>query len=237
MGTVTSSTPPGQFVKSFYDFALMIGGVLAFGAIVYGGVLYAASMGNPSRQSEGKEWIKSALLGLLLLAGAYLVLYTINPDLVNLSLPTLTAINIATSCNISCPSGFSALNNGNACVCEDASGNQGCGGGVMGTVKNSCGSQQCCPIQANQNDPVTYGCFSNCNQAPQWSVPNKSQCPVGVAAPACGGSVNGPCYTSKTTTSPNGSTCIDQTVDPNQECCDTAYSALKILGHHSYQCE
>jgi hypothetical protein len=96
MGTVTSSTPPGAYISGFYNFALMIGGVLAFGAIVYGGVLYAASMGNPSRQSEGKEWIKSALLGLLLLAGAYLVLYTINPELVDLSLPTLAPINIQT---------------------------------------------------------------------------------------------------------------------------------------------
>ena len=94
MGPVTTSTAPGTFVEGFYVFALMIGGVLAFGAIVYGGILYAASAGNPSKQSEGKEYIKSALLGLLLLAGAYLVLYTINPNLVNLNLPTLTGINI-----------------------------------------------------------------------------------------------------------------------------------------------
>jgi hypothetical protein len=75
----------------------MIGGVLAFGAIVYGGVLYAISMGNPSRQSEGKEWIQSALIGLLLLAGATLILKTINPDLVNLNLPTLQTVNIQTT--------------------------------------------------------------------------------------------------------------------------------------------
>lgn len=92
--TAATSTSPGAFVSGFYNFALMIGGVLAFGAIVYGGVLYAASMGNPGRQSEGKEWVKSALLGLLLLAGAYLILYTINPNLVNLSLPTLQTVNI-----------------------------------------------------------------------------------------------------------------------------------------------
>jgi hypothetical protein len=92
---VTTSTSPGEFVGGFYNFALMIGGVLAFGAIVYGGVLYAASAGNPSKQSEGKEWVKSALLGLLLLAGAYLILYTVNPNLVNLTLPTLSAVNIA----------------------------------------------------------------------------------------------------------------------------------------------
>ena len=94
MGTITSSTPPGAYVSGFYNFALMIGGVLAFGAIVYGGILYAVSAGNSSRQSEGRAWITSALLGLLLLAGAYLILYTINPNLVNLSLPTLQAINV-----------------------------------------------------------------------------------------------------------------------------------------------
>ena len=65
MGTAATTTAPGAFVGGFYNFALMIGGILAFGAVVYGGILYAASMGNPSRQSEGKEWIKSALLGLL----------------------------------------------------------------------------------------------------------------------------------------------------------------------------
>jgi hypothetical protein len=90
----TTSTSPGVFVNGFYLFALMIGGVLAFGAVVYGGILYAISAGNSGKQSEGKEWIKSAIYGLLLLAGAYLVLYTINPNLVSLSLPTLSAINI-----------------------------------------------------------------------------------------------------------------------------------------------
>src|SRR5208337_1669799 len=72
-----------------------IGGVLAFGAIVFGGILYAASAGNPGKQSEGREWIKSALFGLLLLAGAYLILFTINPDIVSLNLPTLQTVNVA----------------------------------------------------------------------------------------------------------------------------------------------
>ena len=111
----TTSTSPGAFVGGFYQFALMIGGVLAFGAIVYGGVLYAASAGNPSKQSEGKDWVKSALLGLLLLAGAYLILYTINPNLVNLSLPTLSAVNTTGSgCYISC--GTTCCNQGQICV-------------------------------------------------------------------------------------------------------------------------
>jgi hypothetical protein len=89
-----STTSPAFFVAGFYNFALMIGGVLAFGAIVWGGILYASSAGNSGKQSEGKEWIKSALLGLLLLAGAYLILYTVNPNLVNLGLPKLQSISI-----------------------------------------------------------------------------------------------------------------------------------------------
>ncbi|RJQ28727.1 hypothetical protein C4571_03075, partial [Candidatus Parcubacteria bacterium] len=37
--SVASDTPAGIIVN-FYQFALMIGGVLAFGAIVYGGIKY-----------------------------------------------------------------------------------------------------------------------------------------------------------------------------------------------------
>lgn len=85
---------PGAFVANFYEFALMIGGVLAFGVVVYGGVKYMASAGNPSGQSDAKEWIEAALLGLLLLVGAYFILNVINPQLLNLTLPTLTPINI-----------------------------------------------------------------------------------------------------------------------------------------------
>ncbi|MGD1003728.1 MAG: hypothetical protein ABR884_04120 [Minisyncoccia bacterium] len=86
---------PGAFVANFYQFALMIGGVLAFGVVVYGGVKYMASAGNPSGQSDAKEWIEAALLGLLLLVGAYFILSVINPQLLNLNLPSLTPVNIS----------------------------------------------------------------------------------------------------------------------------------------------
>ena len=81
---------PGAFVANFYQFALVIGGILAFGVIVYGGIRYMTSAGNPSGQSDAKEWIEAALLGLLLLAGAYFILSVINPQLLNLNLPGLT---------------------------------------------------------------------------------------------------------------------------------------------------
>ncbi len=92
-GINSSSTFPGV-VAGFYTFALLFSGILAFGAIVFGGIKYATGRGNPTAESEGKSWITNALLGLLLLAGAYIVLQTINPQIVTLNnpvLPTLTA--------------------------------------------------------------------------------------------------------------------------------------------------
>jgi Type IV secretion system pilin len=88
-----STSGPAGWVKSFYTFALIISGILAFGAIVYGGIKYATSAGNAHNQQEGRDWIYSALIGLLLLAGAYLILKTINPNLVNLQNPSLSSVN------------------------------------------------------------------------------------------------------------------------------------------------
>ena len=96
-GMTANPANPGSYIQSFYALALMLGGVLAFGAVVYGGILYAASAGNSSKQSEGKEWIFSALTGLLLLAGAWLVLNTINPDLTNVAFPSLSNLSATTA--------------------------------------------------------------------------------------------------------------------------------------------
>ena len=90
--SAVSNGDPVGMVANFYSFALLISGILAFGAIVWGGVQYALAAGNPSGQSEGKDWIMGALLGLLLLAGASLLLNTINPDLIKLNIQPLPAI-------------------------------------------------------------------------------------------------------------------------------------------------
>lgn len=82
-----STTNPGGFISNFYQFALMIGGVLAFAVVIYGGVKYMTSSGNPSGQSDAKEWIEAALLGILLLLAAYFILSIVNPQLLNLNLP------------------------------------------------------------------------------------------------------------------------------------------------------
>lgn len=86
------NTPPG-IVANLYDFALAIGGLLAFAMIVYGGVKYIAAAGNHSKLEDAKEQITDALLGLLLLLGAWLVLYIVNPDLVKLHIYQISNIS------------------------------------------------------------------------------------------------------------------------------------------------
>ena len=86
------STNPAGIIANFYEFALAIGGLLAFGAIIFGAIKWTVSAGNPSQIGDAKQWITDALLGLLLLVGAYLILNVINPDLTDLRLPNLEQI-------------------------------------------------------------------------------------------------------------------------------------------------
>ncbi|MEK7144047.1 MAG: hypothetical protein AAB820_01815, partial [Patescibacteria group bacterium] len=55
------------------------------GVIIYGAILYTISAGNASKQADAKEWITAAIWGLLLLLAAYLILWTINKDIVDLN--------------------------------------------------------------------------------------------------------------------------------------------------------
>jgi len=97
-GTQAASfSNPCTTVINFYYFALFISGILAFGAIVWGGIKYSISAGNPSGQSEGLDWIKGAILGIILLAGSYFLLNIINPTLVSCQMPTLAPLPSSTA--------------------------------------------------------------------------------------------------------------------------------------------
>jgi len=69
-----------QTIKLLYIF----GAVFAFISLLIAGFQYITSMGNMSKTKDAMDRVKKALIGLLLLLGAYLILYTINPDLVSI---------------------------------------------------------------------------------------------------------------------------------------------------------
>lgn len=75
-----------SFISNLYLFGFGIGGVLAVGMIVAGGILIATSS-VVNQQAKGREMITGAVLGLVLLFGSYLLLRTINPRLVELQTP------------------------------------------------------------------------------------------------------------------------------------------------------
>ncbi|MFH1129455.1 MAG: hypothetical protein V1686_01845 [Patescibacteria group bacterium] len=79
-----SSVP--ELIKYIYTFALAICGITALISIVYGAAQYTFSAGNASKAEDAKKRITDALLGILILLFAVLILNTINPDLINLTL-------------------------------------------------------------------------------------------------------------------------------------------------------
>jgi len=71
-----------DFAKYIFNFAIILAGLFAFIMIIFGGVRFLISAGNPSSIKEAKDQILSAILGLVILLSAWIILTTINPQLV-----------------------------------------------------------------------------------------------------------------------------------------------------------
>ena len=79
--TIDDDTELNELVRYIFNFTIMIAGLLAFFMLVFGGFRYLTSAGNPAAQKDAKDILTSAILGLLLLLGSYLLLQVINPDI------------------------------------------------------------------------------------------------------------------------------------------------------------
>ena len=83
--TIQGESPTSEltgYIRYIYLFGLGLVGIAALGALVYGGFNYMLS-GTITSKEEAKKWIWGAIAGLALALAAYLILNTINPDLVN----------------------------------------------------------------------------------------------------------------------------------------------------------
>lgn len=99
-------TEPGiaPLVNKFYTIALGFAAAAALGVLIYGAILWTLSGAVTSKQ-DAMEWIKGALWGLGLLLGAYLILWTINPKLVELEDPMKYAPEITIPAPETSPTG------------------------------------------------------------------------------------------------------------------------------------
>lgn len=82
----------GEYIAALYVFFVGVAGILSTVFIMYGGVRYVISTGNPSQIQGAKDTIMSALVGLLIAVASYIILLTINPNLVQFDGLTLTHI-------------------------------------------------------------------------------------------------------------------------------------------------
>jgi len=89
-----SQLPAGQelpsYIRYLFIFGLGLISILALAQMIIGGITYILAAGNAAKVEEAKDTIFQALFGLGILLVSYLLLRTINPDLVNLRNPNLT---------------------------------------------------------------------------------------------------------------------------------------------------
>ncbi len=176
-GTMVSDLLP-RYIIAFYNYGLAIAGILATIVLMGGGIVWLMSGGDSGKIGQAKELITGSIIGLVILVVAWVILNTINPNLVNLkSLETIVIKRVSYCCdpligNVimtkdgKCPEG-------NSVKCAD---NQQCKND--GDNKFVCASDQgsyCCEYRdeysANHGGPPRVSCRS---------IPfdNKTKCPA-----------------------------------------------------------
>lgn len=137
-----------DYIQAVYKFGIWAVGISALLMISIGGFMYITSAGNNSSMEKAKSVITDAIIGLVLALTSYLILYIINPDLVNIQklapigvAPTVTPTvpPVEGACDgtsagcckqgikcVAC-SGCSSFTNNYANLCyKGATGNTGC---------------------------------------------------------------------------------------------------------------
>lgn len=71
------------YIAGLYQFFVGVVGILAAVMILYGGIQWIVAAGNSSRIQSAKNVIFSAIIGLVIAFTSYLLLYLLNPNLVN----------------------------------------------------------------------------------------------------------------------------------------------------------
>lgn len=89
-GGININQPSGQgltqLIAWFYYGVIWISGFAAFVMIIWGGIEWFVSAGNPGQISDAQDRIKSALLGILVILLSFIILRLINPDFTTLKI-------------------------------------------------------------------------------------------------------------------------------------------------------
>lgn len=78
-----------DYVEFIYRLAFFVGGALAVLMIILGGIEWTTAGVNPQAKNSAKDKLTKSIMGVLLLMASYVMLRTINPDLVVIKEPVL----------------------------------------------------------------------------------------------------------------------------------------------------
>lgn len=76
----------GEYISAYYSYAMGIVGILAVIVLMIGGVIWLTSGGNPSKVQQAKDLIIGSITGTGLLLASWVLLNTVNPNLVKFKL-------------------------------------------------------------------------------------------------------------------------------------------------------
>jgi len=79
-----SSDLLAKYINTIYKYGIAVVGILAAIVLMAGGVLWLTSAGNDTKITQAKELIAGSVIGSIILFGAWLILNTINPELLKL---------------------------------------------------------------------------------------------------------------------------------------------------------
>ncbi|MFA5128156.1 MAG: pilin [Patescibacteria group bacterium] len=91
-GGTKSFSNLGEYIKTIYNYGLVVIGILAVIMIVMAGAQWITSAGSSERITQSKKRISGAIIGLFIAYMSYIILKSINPATVNLRLPQVYLI-------------------------------------------------------------------------------------------------------------------------------------------------
>ncbi len=82
---IEETTTLSEYLPAVFNLSIGIAAALAFVMITFGGIMYATTDAISGKET-GKKYITDAIWGLLLVIGAYAILWTINPRILEFDL-------------------------------------------------------------------------------------------------------------------------------------------------------
>ena len=103
VGTVTGGAVRGsllgEYFKAWYNLLLGAVGIIATIVIMWGGFKWLSSRGDSKQISDAQDTIFSAITGLVLTFGSYLIISLINPSLTEINMPEIGNITVTSKYN------------------------------------------------------------------------------------------------------------------------------------------